>query len=218
MIVTAAMAAVWPLVAVEPERMAAVFVQFRRKHVPGALPAPDWQRNTRDIRMVLRRIVFFLALLLGVVASQVPEYAQQYRQRLGGAVDELNRIIRAFDADAARMQMDRDTGIGRLIANPDMFVRQRGEQIREDVARAVRLEQQLQSYQAAGPFWRLASLARSYDPDIARRAAQSFEPAIPVTSEGLATTFIGFLVGWLGGRAAIVPLQRRQRRIRTGRA
>lgn len=218
MVVTAAMAVVGPLVAVEPERVAAVFVQFRRKRVPGALPAPDWQRNTRDIRMVLRRIVFFLALVLGIVASQLPEFAQQYRQRLGGAVDELNRMIGEFDADAARMQMDRDTGIGRLVANPDMFVRQRGEQIREAVARAARLERQLQSYQDAGPFWRLAAFARTYDPDIARRAAQSFEPAIPVTREGLATTFIGFLVGWLGGRAAIVPLQRRQRRIRTGRA
>lgn len=168
--------------------------------------------------MVLRRIVFFLALVIGVVASQVPEFAQQYRQRLGGAVDELNRIIRDFDADAARMQLDRDAGLDRLLGSPDMFVRQRGQQIRDDAARAARLERQLQAYREAGPFWRLAALARSYDPDIARRAAQSFEPAIPVTSEGLATTFIGFLVGWLGGRAAIVPLQRRQRRIRTGRA
>ncbi len=102
--------------------------------------------------MILRRIVFFLALLLGVLASQVPEFAQQYRQRLGGAVDELNRIIRAFDADAARMQMNRDTGLERLLGNPDGFVRQRGEQIRADAARAARLEAQLQSYESAGPF------------------------------------------------------------------
>lgn len=165
--------------------------------------------------MILRRIVFFLALVLGVVASQVPEFAQQYRQRLGGAVDELNRIIREFDADAARMQMDRDTGLGRLLANPDIFVRQRGEQIRDDAARAARLELQLQSYQEAGPFWRLATFARSYEPEIARRAAQNFEPAVPVTTEGLVTTVIGFLAGWLGGRAAIAPIQRR---IRTERA
>ncbi len=57
--------------------------------------------------MILRRIVFFLAILLGVAASQVPEFAQQYRQRLGGAVDELNRMLTEFDADAARLQMDR---------------------------------------------------------------------------------------------------------------
>lgn len=168
--------------------------------------------------MILRRIVFFLALLLGVLASQVPEFAQQYRQRLGGAVDELNRIIRAFDADAARMQMNRDTGLERLLGNPDGFVRQRGEQIRADAARAARLEAQLQSYESAEPFWRLATFARSYEPEIARRAAQNFEPAVPVTSEGLVMTAVGFLVGWLGGRAIIAPIQRRRRRLRIERA
>lgn len=168
--------------------------------------------------MILRRIVFFLAVVLGVVASQVPEFAQQYRQRLGGAVDELNRIIQDFDADAARMHLDRDAGLDRLLANPDMFVRQRGQQIRDDAARAARLERQLQSYQEAGPFWRLATFARSYEPEIARRAAQNFEPAVPVTTEGILTTVIGFLVGWIGGRAIIAPIQRRRRRIRIERA
>jgi hypothetical protein len=162
--------------------------------------------------MILRRIVFFLALMLGVITSQVPEFAQQYRQRLGGAIDELNRIIGEFDADAARMQMDRATGLDRLLRNTDDFVRQRGEQIRADAERAARLEQQLQSYRDAGPFWRLATFARNYEPEIARRAAENFEPAIPVTAEGLLATVAGFLLGWLGGRALIAPVQRRRRR------
>jgi hypothetical protein len=55
--------------------------------------------------MVLRRVVFFLALLIGIAASQVPEFAQQYRQRLGGAIDELARVIGEFDSDAARMNL-----------------------------------------------------------------------------------------------------------------
>ncbi len=167
--------------------------------------------------MILRRIVFFLALAFGVLASQLPEFAQQYRQRLGGAVDELNRIIGEFDADAARMQMDRSAGLDRLLRNADDFVRQRGEQIRTDAERLARLERQLQSYQEAGPFWRLATLARNYEPEIARRAAESFEPAVPVTSEGLIASATGFLLGWLGGRALIAPVQRR-RRTATGRA
>ncbi len=60
--------------------------------------------------MILKRLVFALALFLATLASQVPEYAQQYRQRLGGAVDELTRIIAAFDADAARLAISRETG------------------------------------------------------------------------------------------------------------
>ena len=34
--------------------------------------------------------------------SQAPEFAQQYRQRLGGALDELRRVVADFDADAAK--------------------------------------------------------------------------------------------------------------------
>ena len=43
-------------------------------------------------------------LALGVVLSQFPEYAQQYTQRLGGAVDELRIITEDFDraADGGR--------------------------------------------------------------------------------------------------------------------
>lgn len=162
--------------------------------------------------MILRRVVFFLALMLGVLASQIPEFAQQYRQRLGGAADELNRMLQEFDAGAARMQMDRAEGLDRLARNADSFVRQRGEQIRSDAERAARLETELQAYRDAGPFWRLATLARQYEPEIARRAAEHFEPAVPVTGEGLFAAAFGFLLGWLGGRALIVPVQRRRRK------
>lgn len=161
--------------------------------------------------MILRRVVLFLALVLGVVASQVPEFAQQYRQRLGGAFDELNRIIAEFDADAAALGLSRDAGIDRLLANPDALARQRGEQVRRDAGRLARLEGELKAYSEAGPFWRLGVLARAYEPDIARRAAESFEPALPVTGEGIFAALGGFLAGWLGGRALIAPIQRRRR-------
>lgn len=168
--------------------------------------------------MILKRLVLFFALFLGLVASQVPEFAQQYRQRLGGAIDELNRIIAAFDADAARMQLDRATGLGRLAANSDPFVRQRGEQISGDIDRAGRFERQLQSYEQAGPFWRLAVFARNYEPEIARRAAEVFEPAVPVTAEGLVATIAGFFAGWFGGRILIAPVERRKRRLKAEQA
>ncbi len=179
--------------------------------------AQDAHAARTEPDMILRRIVFFLALALGLVASQVPEFAQQYRQRLGGAIDELNRILGEFDADAARMQMDRAAGLDRLLRNTDDFVRQRGEQIRTDAERAARLERELQAYRDAGPFWRLATLARHYEPEIARRAAENFEPAVPVTAEGLIATATGFLIGWLGGRALIAPVQRRRQRTAVNR-
>jgi Protein of unknown function (DUF2937) len=34
-----------------------------------------------------------------LIGSQGPEFAQQCRQRLGGALEELNRIVSEFDAE-----------------------------------------------------------------------------------------------------------------------
>ena len=47
---------------------------------------------------------------------------------------------------------------------------------------------------------------------IAALASGVFEPAVPVTAEGLIATATGFLIGWLGGRALIAPVQRRRQR------
>ena len=37
--------------------------------------------------------------------SQFPEFSQQYAQRLGGAVEELQLFVEEFDADAAGVGM-----------------------------------------------------------------------------------------------------------------
>jgi len=163
--------------------------------------------------MVLRRIAVFLALLSGILASQLPEFAQQYRQRLGGAVDEIKRVVANFDADAARLSLSRDQGLERLKANGDQFIRQRGEQLEQDIARGDRLEQQLQAYAEAGPFRRLGLFATGFEPDIARRAFAHFEPAVPVTSEGLISAGGGFFAGWFLCGLVMAPLQRRKRKI-----
>jgi hypothetical protein len=50
----------------------------------------------------VRRLALAIALIAGLVGSQGPEFAQQYRQRIGGALDELKRIVADFDDEAAR--------------------------------------------------------------------------------------------------------------------
>ena len=52
-----------------------------------------------------RIVVVAIAVSGGVLTSQSPEFAQQYRQRLGGAVDELARVVSNFERDAARSNM-----------------------------------------------------------------------------------------------------------------
>lgn len=48
--------------------------------------------------MLGRMLTMAMALLGGVFFSQAPEFAQQYRQRIGGALDELKIMISEFDA------------------------------------------------------------------------------------------------------------------------
>jgi Protein of unknown function (DUF2937) len=48
--------------------------------------------------------VFGIALLSALLFSQAPEFTQQYFQRLGGVVDELDSIVRHFDEDSCRVR------------------------------------------------------------------------------------------------------------------
>ena len=65
-------------------------------------------------------------LALGVALSQFPEYAQQYTQRLGGAVDELRVITSDFDRAAAQSGLTREQALARYQQSPDQFLTGRG--------------------------------------------------------------------------------------------
>ncbi|MFD0935175.1 DUF2937 family protein, partial [Methylobacterium trifolii] len=71
---------------------------------------------------VIRTLGLALGLLGGGLAAQGPEFAQQYAQRLGGAVDELRREIATLEADAKATGNTRDGAVERLRGNPDGLV------------------------------------------------------------------------------------------------
>jgi hypothetical protein len=160
--------------------------------------------------MILRRLVFALSLFLGGLASQLPEYAQQYRQRLGGAIDELRAIVQQFDHDARGENLTRDAALDRLQANADALASKRAVAMRETIAREARLSAQQQAFAQAGPFSRLGVMATDFDAVIAHRAWGAFEPALPVTTEGIVSGFLGFMLG--GGLLRLLawPFTRRR--------
>jgi hypothetical protein len=161
--------------------------------------------------MLFRRFAFALALLVGIACSQVPEFAQQYRQRLGGSIDELNRMIAQFDADAAAQGLSRNSALDRLKSNGDLLASERAQAIDRDYDRLQRLTAQRDSFAEAGPIARLFVLIRDFDPGVASNALQDFEPAVPTTREGLITAAAGFLLG--GGLLHLLawPVRRRTR-------
>jgi hypothetical protein len=135
--------------------------------------------------VLVRRLSVAIGLLCGLIASQLPEFAQQYRRRLGGAIDELNRTIAQFDSETAAQSLTSGQRIDRLRRNPETLARERGAAIDEDVSRANRLVRQQEAFQSGGPLTRLVILIGNFDPATASPAIEDFEPAVPLTFEAL---------------------------------
>lgn len=160
---------------------------------------------------VFRTLGLALGLLGGGIAAQGPEFAQQYAQRLGGALDELGRVVAGFEQDAAATGNTRAGAVDRLRRNPDALVARRGEAARGDIERLARLSGQQQALNAAGgPMGRLAALIRDPDLPLARATYQDYAPAIPTTADGLIAGALGFLATWAGWRV-LIDLGRRLR-------
>ena len=140
-----------------------------------------------------------LALAGGVccaaVLSQVPEFSQQYTQRLSGAVDELSGIVAQFDADAEQVGMSRTEALNDLSKGTAM-AQARAESMGYVLARHDRLNAHLEQIRGTGPVGKLATGLQYLDPELARNTWDDFKPAVPVTVEGAAFGGAGFLGGY----------------------
>ncbi len=161
--------------------------------------------------MILRRLALFVALAVALAATQLPEFVQQYRQRLGGAIDQLAAVVARFDADSAQQGLTETAGIDRLRANDDPLVRRRGEAMGDDVRRLQVLRDAQTGFRQAGPVARLATFVTHYDGVVARGVFAEFEPAVPTSPEALVLGAIGFCVGGGVVHMAGRPLRRRLR-------
>jgi hypothetical protein len=141
--------------------------------------------------------MLLVAILSGTATSQLPEFAQQYRQRIGGAVDALKEVMADFETDAAAFGLSVDEAIHRLKSDGDGFTRQRGESMAQTQVRLDRLAAQQVDMQSAGPFARLGVFLKNMDKELAQATAEDYEPALPVTIEGLAAAGLGGLAGLL---------------------
>ena len=160
--------------------------------------------------MLARRIALAVALIAGLLGSQGPEFAQQYRQRIGGALDELRLIVTQFDDETAKENLTRSEGLRRLQTNSDALARQRGEDMTAIIARADRLQEQLSAMSSAGPLLRLYVMAKDFDPQIAWRTLDNFEPATPLTLEALTAAGTAALCGWAAARLCAWPFRRQR--------
>jgi Protein of unknown function (DUF2937) len=167
--------------------------------------------------MFARRLALAIAVLAGLIGSQGPEFAQQYRQRLGGALEELSRIVSEFDAEVRGQNLTRAEGLKRLEDNDDLLAHERGEDMGKAIERAKRLNEQIQAMNSAGPLMRLYVITKGFDPAIARSTLDNYEPAGPLSLGALTSGGLAALWGWAATRLIAWPFSRRSR-LRAARA
>lgn len=127
--------------------------------------------------------------------SQAPEFAQQYRQRLGGAIDELTTIIQSFDAQANHAGLDRQAALNVYAGSPQPFLRSQGDAMRRTFERYEVLSDQLEHLLAAPAVLRPVVILRHVDAAIASSTARHFVPGVPVSFAGLTWAAIGATAG-----------------------
>jgi hypothetical protein len=133
--------------------------------------------------------------VLGTVAfSQVPEFMQQYLQRLGGHLDEARRQLDQFRQVAEQSGLTLDRLIDQTQTNPDAAVAKLSTVMTRAVSRVEELETAQLAIQSASLWERPFVFARNMDSEIARATGDIFKPAVPTTVEGLVYAIVGMLV------------------------
>ncbi|WP_173932025.1 DUF2937 family protein [Chelativorans sp. Marseille-P2723] len=153
-----------------------------------------------------------VSLIGGAVASQAPEFAQQYRQRLHGAHWELTQIVTDFDAGAVRHGLDREEALGLYDKVPPPFLQDRSRSMRRIIERAEHLDRQVQRLADLPPVLRPLLVMVDPDKDVFQGTLHDFETAVPLTAHGLVWTAAGLLAGFGLIRLAVFPLRQRRRR------
>lgn len=146
--------------------------------------------------MFKRALPWAVGLTLGAGASQFPEYAQQYAQRVGGAAEEMSVIAADFERDAMNNNLTLDQAIAEYTMSDSSFLNDRGRSMQMALNRAEFLEKHYDALQTDAPFGQLWVFAQTRDPKIADGTWRDFKPAIPLTFGGLIHAALGLFAGF----------------------
>ena len=158
----------------------------------GGVPVPRILRSASDgAERLLDRV---LCVAGAVLFSQMPEFMQQYLQRLEGHLDEARLVLGKFTDAAAQSGMSLDQLVAGAAQNPDPSMGKLGGVIRQAVARAGELGAADQALRSASAWTRPFVFFRHIDVGIARATLSIYRPAVPTTLEGLAYAGLGIIL------------------------
>lgn len=163
--------------------------------------------------MGLRKYVMILGGLAGAAfLSQFPAFHQQYLQRIGGTLDEVNRQIDALDDRAAEQGLDRYGYIRRFLNNTDASVHSEGLYLENLLVRQIRIRQSIEKLREAPAAMQLPILVQYLDTETAQGVMDDFVPALNLSTTGLIYAGSGFGAGFLGTGFLTVFIPRRRRK------
>jgi hypothetical protein len=156
----------------------------------------SWTAPLRPLFRAGEGLLDRVLCLLGAVGfCQLPEFIQQYLQRLGGHLDEARRQLAIFENAAASppFHLTLPQYIERTSANNDPAVAQLGPIMQGALDRVAELSAAESALRNASlwekPFVFFANLDRS----IASATLEVYKPAVPTTTEGLIYAAAGMI-------------------------
>jgi len=170
--------------------------------------------------LIKKVIIVCFGLACAAIASQAPEFTQQYLQRLGGWVDSYKDRVARLDLRAAQFKMTRTEYLEALQASADPKVRQEAANIATWPIYLKQYTEMQVSLQTGAALMQPIKLLQNYfDPafkPIVQATFAEYKAAAPITGEGAIFGGIGFIVGWIltgfGGALLRAPLEIIRRR------
>jgi len=181
------------------------------------MPPPAILRSaSRGAETLLDRI---LCVCGAVAFSQLPEFMQQYLQRLEGHLDEARLQVERFKEAAAKAGMTLDQMVAGAGQNPDPAMSRLGGVIRSSVARVDELAAADAALRHASMWSRPFAFLAHADWGIARATLSIYRPAVPTTAEGLLYAALGMILVLASYHLCVrAPIARHFRRREMARA
>jgi hypothetical protein len=151
-----------------------------------------WTRPLAALSAGLDRLIDRTLCVAGAAAcAQLPEFMQQYLQRLGGHLDEARRQLAIFVRTAQEAGLTLPHYVERLTSNADHVAARTGGIVQDLVVRVDELAAAETALRGTSTWTRPFIFLRHLDGDIASGTWNVFRPAMPVTLEGLAYALCG---------------------------
>jgi Protein of unknown function (DUF2937) len=146
-----------------------------------------------SIEWILDRVSAVIGAFIG---SQIPEFMQQYTQRLAGHVDELQRLVNQMRQVASYSNKTLEQYIHKFISSTDPDFARQGEFMQGMLSRWEELKQTLVHLTYSSAWIRPYIFLKELQYDIAHSTFVSFHPGINLSMEGIFYAGAGIVIGW----------------------